>query len=355
MKKYIQIIVVLALVLTIVGIARTNPAWASALPRSVQSSPTGVMGLAGPSFSQPSSIVVTGSGDYLVGGVCQFNATYISSDLKDEVDAEVPIKESKAVPFSYEGDLFYPGCHVVHYLQDKVVSQVTSDEGNWKVCFGKRPDIQMKIYYYQDKPKGGSPIWISLPTTVEGKYACAPALVTGVYMPAGKVDNQPGDIGAAVLSAPAVPIQAGTVLAPAVSETGISRSGTYSVGGICSERIVYGTNNLSDSLVVELPVEDNQVVSFPNNGDLLYFPGCHALHYERSLVQKQMANTQGVWEICFAAHPDVKMTVYYYESLVHSDEQGNIVPPWHALPTTTKDGMACAPSMETGVYVPAGQ
>jgi hypothetical protein len=355
MKKYIQIFVVLALTLTIVGVARTNPAWASALPWSAESSSGGVVGLTGLGFAQPSSIVVTGSGNYLVGGVCRYDATYKSSDLKDEVDAEVPIKESKAVPFSDDGDLFYPGCHVVHYKQDKVVDQVSSEEGNWKVCFGKRPDIQMKIYYYLDNPPKGSPVWTLLPTTVEGEFACAPAFYTGVYMPAGKVIETAGglDISADIplLLAPL----GGSVQPPSVSATGITNSGTYSVGGICSERIVYGDENLSDALAVELPVEGNQVVSFPDNGDLLFFPGCHALHYERSLVKEEMSSEQGVWEICFATHPDMDMTIYYYESLIHSDDHGYIVPPWVSLPTTTKDGMVCAPSKNTGVYVPAGK
>jgi len=103
-----------------------------------------------------------------------------------------------------------------------------------------------------------------------------------------------------------------------------------------------------------LPVQDDITVPFPDNGDILFLPGCHLLHFERNILQKHMGNEKGTWEICFAAHPGKEMTIYYYESLIHKDKTEEITPPWHSLPTTTENGMACAPAEYTGVYTPAG-
>jgi hypothetical protein len=97
------------------------------------------------------------------------------------------------------------------------------------------------------------------------------------------------------------------------------------------------------------------VVSFPDNGDLLFFPGCHVLHFEELKVQTEMNEDKGDWKICFAAPPDQTPTIYFYESILHNDNPENITPPWVALPTTVENGLACAPALKTGVYVPAGQ
>ena len=192
MKKYIQILVVFALVLAVIGIARANPAWAGKSTNPPQAAPQSGLDAVDLNAAQPMSIIVTGSGSYLIGGVCKFDANYIATDIKNQVDAEVPIANSQKVPFPGKGNLFYPGCHVVHYKADAIVDQAKAEDGSWKVCFGKRPDVAMTIYYYLDNPVGGSPVWAALPTTVEGAYSCAPALYTGVYMPAGEMILGPG-------------------------------------------------------------------------------------------------------------------------------------------------------------------
>ncbi len=353
MKKYIQILVVVALALAVIGIAR-NPAWAGGSTNSPQAAPQSGLELAELNAAQPMSIIVTGSGSYLIGGVCKFDVTYLAEGLKDQVDAETPIAESQKVPFMGSGDLYFPGCHVVHYKQDAVVDQASSEDGDWKVCFGKRPDISLTIYYYLDNPPDGSPVWISLPTTVEGAYACAPALYTGVYMPAGEVIPDEG--GYETISG--IPIKPtpgpGSVQPPSFPNI-ITQPGSYAMGGICTLDVYYAVENLSDNLWQEFPVEDNLIIAFPENGDQLFFPGCHVLHFESNTVQPQMGPEKGTWTICFAAAPDKKMTIYFYESLVHVDEHEKMTPPWTALPTTVEDGLACAPAEHTGVYVPAGQ
>ena len=76
------------------------------------------------------------------------------------------------------------------------------------------------------------------------------------------------------------------------------------MGGICSVEAFYKVDFLSDDIFVEYPVEENLIVSFPDNGDILFFPGCHVLHFENSEVQKHMGNEKGIWTICFAAAAD---------------------------------------------------
>lgn len=149
--------------------------------------------------AQPKSIVVTGSGTYNIGGVCTFEIDYKADALKDNVDSEVPVNESEKVAFNYSPDnLYYPGCHIVHFKADKEVKQASTDDGTWKVCFGVRPNVKTTIYYYEDNPDNGTRVWIPLSTTVTNSIACADALYTGVYMPAGYVQPTPVGVEAAV-------------------------------------------------------------------------------------------------------------------------------------------------------------
>ena len=356
MKKLIQLFVVAALVLTVVGLARNSAAGPRA--DAGQSQPlAGAEALELDLAAHPTHIIVTGSGSYLVGGVCKFEANFKATDIKNEVDAEVPVRESRLVPFIDAGDLYYPGCHVVHFKEDKIVDEARSEDGDWKVCFGKRPDIGMTVYYYLDNPPGGVPSWIALPTSVEGDFACAPAVHTGVYMPAGEVI--PGGAIGGGDEDKTIPITGpGTVQVPDIVHE-IRGSGKYFMGGICTLDVLYKVEGLSDNFYEEFPVEDNVIVSFPDNGDLLFFPGCHVLHYElietKQEIQPEMTEEKGEWKICFAAPPNLKTTIYFYESLLHEDDPEDITPPWVALPTTMEDGLACAPAEKTGVYVPASQ
>ena len=342
MKKYFQIFVVIALVLTVVGIASNNPAWASSLTAPFRS-------------AQLTKVDVTASGSYLVGGICRIDIAYKGTGLKDTLDAEVPVTESKKVPFGGQGELYYPGCHIVHFKADKIVNEASADDGTWKVCFAQRPDIQMVIYYYLDTPVSGSRVWAALPTVVENGFACATAPYTGVYMPAGIVQNQPGGVDNAGIQPPPQPQpQPGTVKAPPPNINQITKSGSYGVGGICTLIVDYKVANLTDDFYVELPIRDDKTIPFPNNGDILYLPGCHVLHFELSQLQKSMSTDKGSWKICFAAQPNKTMTIYFYQSLVHKDLQEDVFPSWTPLPTTMENGMACAPAQNTGVYAPAG-
>lgn len=353
MKKYIQILVALVIVVSVVWMAKGGIAWASGLPAaqppavfSPQISSRNDNNLAPPPFITE----ITESGTYNIGGICILEVEYKATNVKNAADAEVPIEESGKVPFSYEGRLLFPGCHVVHFKDNEIVREASAEDGDWKVCFGDNPDMDnIRIYYYLDEPESGSRVWIPLETFEEDTLICANARFTGVYMPAGRTledpGPEPGEDGGTTGGG-----QQGSVVVPP-SDVTITASGTYSAGGICSAIIKYYVPQLGDNLHVQFPTEDTHIIPFPDNEDLLYLPGCHFLHYRDGKIKPEMTPEEGDWQICFAAIPGKEMTIYYYR-----DDNTNINPPWTPLETTTKDGLACAPLADfSAVYAPAGK
>jgi hypothetical protein len=343
----------------VIGVARNSPAWASSLTGKEST---------GDNSPLPTRIVITGSGDYNVGGVCTLTIEFKgTSPLQVKADAEIPIPESLKVPFSGEGELFRPGCHVVHVKEEKVVKEFDNADGTAKICFGANPEMKMKIYYYLDTPFTTSPVFIEIASALEdnGRLICASAPYTGVYMPAGKVEPRPGSVidGVNLPIITYVPgFEKGSVRFPATissSTNTITTSGTYAAGGICMLKVRYRIEGLTDQLHVEPPEFDTIAIPFEDMPDLLYFPGCHVTHFKDATVKYVMTRPEGDWEICFAARPGKTMTIYYYE---YDDPQhkfenpARLVGPWKPLPTTTENGLACAPGVDfTAVYTPAGR
>jgi len=350
MKKYSQLFVVLILVLTVVGVARNSPAWASSLLASEKPS-----GAALPS----TEVTITESGSYYIGGLCEFNAVYTRTGASADVAVDVTAEESRKVTYSYEDELYLAGCHVVHYTLDSatgknvITREMSPAYGSWEICFGDRPDVELTIYYYLDNPETGTAVWLPLTTTVSDGFACAPANYTGVYAPGGKRLTGGSDSGGSD-GQQSNPL-GGSVLPPSSTLT-VTKSGTYAVGGVCSMEVEYHVPDLSNQLHVEQDIEISANVPFPDNEGLMYLPGCHVFHYvESDLVTDVNVNVdQGKWKICFAAIPDKKTTIYFYYA--KNDEAGSALPDWSPLETTIENGMACAPATEhTGVYAPTGK
>jgi hypothetical protein len=351
MKKYIQLFVVLVLALTVIGVARNNPAWASSLLTSDQ--PSGA--------AQPlSKITITESGSYTIGGLCQFNVVYTGSGASADVAVDVPAEISRKVPFSYEGVLYLAGCHIVHYTLDmatgknKVIREMSPAYGSWEVCFGDRPDEQLTIYYYLDDPETGSAVWQPLITTVKDGFICAPANYTGVYAPGGKSLNADTNAGTGAGVRQNVST-GGTVRPPAPVKTGeISKSGTYNIGGVCSIIIEYYIPNQLTEVHVEENIEISANVPFPDNEGLLYLPGCHVFHYVKDVLVTDVTKDEGSWKICFASIPNKETTIYFYYAKDEAPESA--LPDWAPLETTIESGLACAPlANQTGVYAPVGK
>ena len=390
MKKYIRILIVAVLVISSVVIASTHPTWASTLAASIKTGGGADSSSINYSPIIPSSadasgayappayhVEISGLGAHNtnnIGGVCLYDVEFKVDGVRVVADAEVPITESKIVPFSGDGNLLFPGCRFVYYKKDAnnndvKVNPLAAADGTAKVCFGANPDyyFQETIYYYLQDPAGGvnNRVWAPLPTTLttDGKLVCADALYTGVYMPVGKLvppvvqllpgQNQffPDGLGGSVLTPP--------------SSITITGSGTYAVGGICIIKTLYKITGLSDTVAVEYPknnhyTEDTLTVpsdAVENIDGLFYWPGCHIVHYLKTgtpltpTIQDQTTPEQGDWQICFAAIPGKTMTLYYYR-----DDLTTIAPPWTALPTTTQNGMACADPVDfSAVYAPVAK
>jgi len=364
MKKYIPILVVVFLVLSIIGVARGNPVWAS--PK------------ASAGFNAPlkTLINITANGTTNVGGVCDITAAFKTGGAvaKIAADAEVPVDQSKVVPYNFDvnvyGNLLFPGCHFAFYdTNGKVIDQIdTTKDSPLQVCFGASPQLQMNIFYYLDTPAIGRQ-WTQIPSHLDttGKLICADnAIYTGVYMPTGMVppsltyepgDNAffPGGLG-------------GTVLPPPAFIT-ITGNGSYAVGGICLLTAQYFVTGLTDTVQVEYPLQYTQdtktvpsdVLKQTSNTfvDIFYFPGCHVVHYKNQQVVDQQnyppPTNNGDWQICFAAIPGKTMTIYYYpDDAVKAITQPWT--PWAALVTKTANGLACADLVDfSAVYAPAGK
>ena len=363
MKKYIPFVVVLALVLAVVGVAKSNSVWADASSESavpVEYAPSIVLRDPAELNAEPSSITIEGSGTYNVGGFCNLEVEYkLDSGLKDEADVEVPTDYSAMLPFGYEGDLYLPGCHLVHFKNNEIVREVSAEDGSWKVCFAERPNVELTVYYYLDEPFEDSPFWIELETTHDDGFACAFAPYTGEYAPGSKVEEEIRVTTTTITTVEETQGD-GTVKPPPPVIT-VTESSTYSVGGICTFTVIYTEPDQSDEIHVadalrheSDPVDDydsNQYDPFPDSDALLYLPGCHVLHYKfDDITRYEKFPPQGEWKICFAARPDKDMTIYYY--LGDEENQGSS---WTPLETTVENGMACAPAFFTGVYVPTGK
>jgi hypothetical protein len=130
MKKLIPILIVLVLVLSVIGIAKGNPVWASP-KRAGADSPLRTL------------VTVTANGAYEIGGVCNITVDIKTTGNQIEADAEVPVDQSKVVPYSGDGHLLFPGCHFVFTKGGTVVNQMSSDDATLKFCFGASPELQM--------------------------------------------------------------------------------------------------------------------------------------------------------------------------------------------------------------------
>ncbi len=350
MKKFVPVLIVLVLVVSIIGIAKGFPVWASPKQAAGSNAPLRTL------------IDVTANGTYNVGGVCNITANFITTGNDIKADSEVPFEQPKVVPFGGEGDLLYPGCHFVFSKGGTVVNQMNVTDATLKVCFGASPELQMGIYYYLDNAGSGGRVWAPLPSTLEdnGRLICAPAQYTGVYMPTGKVVPPPGSEKPG--ANPFFPEGSGGTVLPPPSQVSFNASGTYAVGGICLITARYDVTGLSDAAKVVFPSvgeysKDTKTSPFDTfyvNGDEFFFPGCHVRDQVIQDAMNKGGADDGAWQICFAAIPGKTMTIYYYAD----DSVHPVITPtnWQSLTTTTANGMACAGLANvSAVYAPAGK
>jgi hypothetical protein len=364
MKKYIRLLIVSVLVITSVLIASTHPSWASIIPAGENSS-----GVYAPNQYH---IELNGIGAHNgnnIGGVCTYDVEFKVDGVRVVADAEVPLSESKIVPFTGEGNLLFPGCRFTYYKKDannqEVLStSLASADGSSTVCFGIDPANYYKttVYYYVNAT--GNRVWIQLPSTTsaDGRLVCASAPYAGVYMPVGDFVPEGNELPPG--QNPFFPNGLGGSIQPPPDSVTITQSGTYAVGGICILETLYKVTGLSDTIVVQYPRNNRyteNTLTIPSDSiegvnGIFFWPGCHVTHYLQTgttntpTIQDQVTSTQGSWKICFAAIPGKTMTIYYYQ-----DNLTVTTPPWKPLVTTTENGLACATTVDfSAVYAPIG-
>jgi len=138
----------------------------------------------------PNAEKITEPGTYGAGGICELTVDYYVPDLSNELHVEENVEVSAKVPFpDNKGLLYLPGYHVYHYKTEKLVDEVTTDEGSWEICFAAIPGKETTIFFYyaEDDISRVTSVWSPLDTRVEGGKACATVTnYTGVYTPVGK-------------------------------------------------------------------------------------------------------------------------------------------------------------------------
>jgi hypothetical protein len=155
-------------------------------------------------------------------------------------------------------------------------------------------------------------------------------------------DNNPGAGGPVAPST-----QAGTVKTPGITVPGIGAPGVYSVGGVCTFRIIQALDEGYSLTADLLPFESLGKNPPEILSDLAGV--CRAIYEETTAGIIKDLGTHGQVEVCFAPVPNTKGVIYVYNPYQTEvgPAQGETYTP---LDTKSEDGLLCAPSQQTGKY-----
>lgn len=194
MNKYIRLMIMIALVLGIVFVARNQVAWANRSPGpSLSAREEGQSAVAdkkddckdknknkdkckGTVKPPPKDILIPVTGDYSVGGFCTLSITFndpaftMNASIKTPLPRELPDKVHKVSQ----------GCLLTYYSSDQRIPELTSSAGSATICFAAMPKKQMVVYFYDIY--SDNPTWVLLETTIQNGTACAAASKSGVYV-----------------------------------------------------------------------------------------------------------------------------------------------------------------------------
>jgi len=197
MRKYTRILIVFALVLGIILLARNNVAWAGFAGDVPQSDPTQDHSAVLPAHSEPGSVkpphaelTTCEDGIQSVGGVSTLKVTdlapgyCISAFLRNHAFAlgRIPDGAGKVLAHITFLRIFQHG---------KLIHELPEADGTIQICYAIPPGKQAQIYFlnfYGSRlhERTGQPAWEPLDTTLNDGMACAAAQTTGSYALIGK-------------------------------------------------------------------------------------------------------------------------------------------------------------------------
>jgi hypothetical protein len=144
-----------------------------------------------------------------------------------------------------------------------------------------------------------------------------------------------------------VPGQPGTVNAPPIFVPSIATSGTYSVGGVCTFRVIQPLATgftLKADLLPFTSLGNNPATIVSDLAGV-----CRAIYNESGVGVVDSLGTNGQVEVCFASVPNTNGVIYVYNP--YQTQTGPANPETYtALPTTSDGGLLCAPAQQTGKY-----
>jgi len=211
MKRVFRIIIMIAVLFGIVGLARNQVAWAAnSSEKTNQSSALQIGKSLAPgqdddcdkaenkdrdrckdkdkdkckkhpekcgSVKPPAQhIVIQKTGDYSVGGFCTLSVTL--NDPAVNLDAHIETPLPGELPDKVQR--VRQACHLTYSSSNQRIDALPVNSGNTTICFAVIPGKPMTLYFYNIYSL--SPAWTSLETTVENGRACAIGNASGVYV-----------------------------------------------------------------------------------------------------------------------------------------------------------------------------
>jgi len=128
----------------------------------------------------------------------------------------------------------------------------------------------------------------------------------------------------------------GTVKPPPVAAPPVTSPGTYSVGGVCTFRVIQLSTDITLNADL-LPY--SSLATQPDNISSYQAGVCRANYDKVGVGVTDIAAPDSV-QVCFAGVPNTTGKIYVYNDKT-----------WAALATTADGGLLCAPAQQTGKYV----
>jgi hypothetical protein len=140
--------------------------------------------------------------------------------------------------------------------------------------------------------------------------------------------------------------QGSTVTVPPTTLPLIAVTGSYSVGGVCSFKVL----ELKEGFGLSADLLPYSSLGTRPDSITSYLAGvCRAVYADPSGTTIDALGSNGKVEVCFAGGPDMTGTIYEYDpwNTTTGPSSGET---WTPLTTTVEDGLLCAPAQLSAKY-----